>query len=356
MGGVGLWTPQGAARYRRVSPVLGAAGAGAATTCVPASWPGVGGGSGVRALTAAAAWGSRGCRRWDPTFLRAPGSSPTTTPESAVPQSCRGRRREGVRGGRGAYRALPQRGGAAASARPPPGLPRHLPVVGAAGRAGWRLRRTRAPGSGHHRGKFGFGQLPERCRGGRARRGWQCPSSAHFGGHEGGLRGSEHCASGPTLPPLAFIFAATPGEGAVLSSRPERALSSREDASRPRSRHRWVEKLEVNEPRSALLARLRSCQPPAPTPSRRTRVNSWERIPVQSSPGCSSMGHEASGEGGLLRAIPCPSCPVPNARSVLEPVQRWGRGRCPGFLPFGGGRGQVGRAGTMELPPRRGVN
>lgn len=47
VGGVGLWTPQGAARYRRVSPVLAAAGAGAATTCVPASWPGVGGGGPV---------------------------------------------------------------------------------------------------------------------------------------------------------------------------------------------------------------------------------------------------------------------------------------------------------------------
>lgn len=47
------------------------------------------GGSGVRALTAAGAWGSRGCRHWDPTFLRAPGSRPATTPESAVSQSCR---------------------------------------------------------------------------------------------------------------------------------------------------------------------------------------------------------------------------------------------------------------------------
>lgn len=53
-------------------------------------------------------------------------------------------RREGVRGERGAGRALPQRSGAAASAGRPPGLPRSLPVAGAAGRAGWRLRRTRA--------------------------------------------------------------------------------------------------------------------------------------------------------------------------------------------------------------------
>ena len=150
----------------------------------------------------------------------------------------RGRRREGVRGEAGS------RPGTAAAQRrsrlrqPHPGLPRSLPVGGAAGRAGWRLRRTRAPGSGHRRGKFGFGELPERCRGGRARQGWQCPPSAHFGGHEGGLTGSGPCASGPTLPPLPFTFAATPGEGAVLSSWPGRALSSREDASRPRSRHR----------------------------------------------------------------------------------------------------------------------
>ena len=222
VGGEGLWTPQGAARDRRASLVLGAAGAGAATTCVPASWPGVGG-SCVRALTAAGAWGSRGCRRWDSTFLRAPGSRAATTPESAVPQSCR---EAGGEAGRGARRAGSRPGPAAAQRRsrlrrPPP---RAAPQL-TCGRGRWprglEVKEDPRPGLATAEGSSASVNCQNGVEGAEPGR----DGSAHLrltsGGTKAGLQAAGTVRPGPhfrlclspSRPPLGRALFFPPGQG-----------------------------------------------------------------------------------------------------------------------------------------------
>lgn len=84
---------------------------------VPPGCPEFAGGSecaGAHGVNGGGGFGSRGCSRWYPTFLRTPGRTPAPTPDSAVPQSC-----QEAEGGRrlGGGQTLPP------SPRPGPAVP-----------------------------------------------------------------------------------------------------------------------------------------------------------------------------------------------------------------------------------------